>query len=153
MFDEVNENVMVEKIRRAVLNNILSGVVAALVVSVILGVYQLVENQNQRQQEISYACDIVASSMQRMKSANNNNDRLLYLNMMMRNMERFLNYNHNSSKLSFQEREHFRRAMPFPYSITGQVVYLTSVDVLSEEIDDYFSTIYDGLNIDICKEP
>ena len=73
--------------QRQILSNAVAGIAAGIVVSIILGTYQLVEIHHERQRQINFAGDMVATAIKRIEDADGASDRLLCYNMLLRRLE------------------------------------------------------------------
>ena len=117
--------------RQQIVSNIMGGVAAGIVVSILLGLYQGVANIRERQDQIEYVSEMVAGAMARIEDANDDPQRLLYYNLLLRGLERFLNDNEASSRITYEEQESLRTALP--YDVDGWVKYAKNLPENSEE--------------------
>ena len=117
-------------------NNVVSGVAAGIVVSIVLGLYQMTMVYHERREQIRYINDLVGTAIERIQETDENSTRLLYYNILLRGIENYLNSADASSRIAYSEKEILRTALP--YATNGSVTYLSSHDLLPEDAEAFF---------------
>ena len=125
--------------RSNVTNGVVSGVVAGILVSVTLGLYQIVMDKRTRNNQVNYVREMIEVSLENMENASDNSQKLLQYNLLIRGLDRFMSDFSASSEITFDEREKIRRA--FPYSTGGHIIIMQNADALPEDTEEYFSTV------------
>jgi len=115
---------------------VVTGIVAGIAVAIILGLYQLASDLSQRQYQIHYVSEMVSDGIERIRETNKNEERLLYYNRMLRELEDWLK-SEESSEIRYSEKRTLRNALP--YHIDGRVMFLT-LTRLPPQPDEFFKT-------------
>ena len=120
--------------------NAISGTVAGVMVSLVLGFYQRYRAYWERCDQIGYLSVMVADATGMIVEARTDECRLLYYNRLLRSVEGYLNTYEASSKISFFEKQELRAV--FPFRIDGRVAYL---DAVPENAAAYFNAATERL--------
>ncbi len=121
---------------QSILNNAVAGVTAGIVVSMILGIYQLVRGWLDRQRQIHHVSELISVGIESIQGVNDDRTRLLILNLLLRNAESFLASSVASDRITYREKE--RLLAVFPLNVDGSVAYLDNAGKLPEDADGYF---------------
>ena len=122
---------------QSILNNAVAGVTAGIVVSMVLGIYQLVGAWLDRQRQIHHVSEMISVKIESIQGADDDATRLLILNMLLRNAESLLGSSAASGRITYREKE--RLLGVFPLNRDGSVAYLDNVGRLPEDADGYFN--------------
>lgn len=112
--------------------NIASGAVDGIVVSLVLGIYQAAVGHYQRQEQIQYVSEMVSSGIHRIHEEDNAYTKVVYYNILLRELEHFLG-SEASSRIKYSEKRQLKTT--FPYHPDGSVALLSHPP---ENPEDFF---------------
>ena len=114
-------------------NDTVAGVAAGIVVSLFIGLYQVVDSYRERRDQVRYASELVWAGVDRIRGTDKPETRLLYYNRLLRDLENYLTSD-RSDRLEFAEKHTLRLA--FPYGLDGSVRFLTQVPARADKFFD-----------------
>lgn len=121
---------------------VVAGFTAGILVSIVLGSHQLMSVHLERKAQIEYVSKMVDVALSRLEQSQDDSTRLLYLNRLIRSLDELVNDQQASSRLTFEEKEVLRSALP--YRLDGNVAIFSHTDQLPKSSDKYFETVSEG---------
>ena len=88
-------------------NDTVAGVAAGIVVSLFIGLYQVVDSYRERRDQVRYASELVWAGVDRIRGTDKPETRLLYYNRLLRDLENYLTSD-RSDRLEFAEKHTLR---------------------------------------------
>ena len=122
-----------------IVENAVAGIAAGIMVSIILGIYRKYIAHIQRQGQIRYVKKLILDRIDRIRKSNNDKERFLYYNRLLRVLVEYLG-TEKSSRITAAEKQALENLMP--YEGDGSIAFLT-VPPEDKKPDEYFDQAID----------
>ena len=122
--------------------SVISGLAIGLVVSIILGLYQMGRGCLERRRQKRYVSELVSDGINRIRKTGSYTRKIFYYNLMLRELEYILD-SEASSRIRFVEKQTLRTALP--YGVDGSIKFLTQPPDNPNEFFHQATEQFDGV--------